>query len=185
MKKQKNKTKTMRLFLFEKKLFYVAAFLVVTTISCSVKKIKEAEKTIHRFYSNYKPGDYRVADKTLLSKDLNEKIIAATLKQSEDAARLKSIGSTDKPLMIEGDIYTSLAEGATGYEILQSFAIDELVKSEVRFNNMNYNLTWTDTIILKKEEGAWKIADILYTSKQGGAKGTNDVLSVFLQLPNQ
>ena len=165
MKKQKNKTKTMSLFLFKKNLFYVAAFLVVTTSSCSVKKIKESEKTIHRFYSNYKPGDYRVADKALLSKDLNDKIIAATSKQSEDAARLKSMGSTDKPLMIEGDIYTGLAEGATGYEILQSFVVNELVKSEVRFNNVNYNQTWSDTIILKKEEGAWKIDDVLYTSK--------------------
>lgn len=165
-----------------KKNILLASILLIGFNACSVKKIKEAEKTIHNFYSDYKPGDYRVVDKILLSKDLNEMIEAASLKQSEDAQRLKSIGSTDKPMMIEGDIYTSLSEGATDYEILQSTSNNDLVKSEVRFSNKNYNHNWIDTIVLKKEPDAWKIDDIIYSSKQGGGKSTQDLLIKFLKL---
>jgi hypothetical protein len=153
--------------------------------ACSGVDISAANKTISDFYANYKPGDYRVADKSLLSKGLNEKIEAAALKQKEDAGRLKSIGSTDKPLMIEGDIYTSLMEGATSHQIVHTVVYNNTVKAEVKFTNQHYNQTWSDTIVLIQEDNHWKIDDILYTSQQGGGKSTKGVLDTFLHLPNQ
>jgi hypothetical protein len=161
----------------------IVAFSLV--YACSGVDINAANKTISNFYLNYKPGDYRVVDKRLLSATLIEKIEAAALKQKEDASRLKSIGSTDKPLMIEGDIYTSLMEGTTSHQIVHAVVDNNTVKAEVKFTNQYYNKTWSDTVLLIQEDNHWKIDDIFYTSQQGGGQSTKGVLDAFLHLPNQ
>ena len=163
----------------------IAMFILCFINACSIKKMDSANATINAFYSKYKPGDYRVVDKSLLSATLVAKIEAAALKQKEDASRLKSIGSTDKPLMIEGDIYTSLMEGATSHQIVHAVIDNNTVKAEIKFTNQYYNKTWSDTIVLIQEENHWKIDDIFYTSQQGGGESTKGVLDAFLHLPNQ
>jgi hypothetical protein len=173
----------MRSFILKKVFYFSIAAIAMTTSGCFIKKIKEAEKTIHAFYLNYKPGDYRVVDTSLVSKAMKENIVAAALLQAQDAKRLKDLGSTDKPLMIEGDIYTSLSEGATMYQILKTTTEGDKVRSEVSFTNVNYNRNWIDTIILKQESGAWKLDDVLYATPQGNAQSTSKLLLQFLNLP--
>jgi hypothetical protein len=150
---------------------------------CSNQNHSAAIKTIDAFYDHYKPGDYRVVDTSLLSKDLSTKIRLAKTKQKEEAEKLKAIGSTDKPPMIEGDIYTSLYEGATKHEIINSKSENNTIKAEVKFVNEFYkNYTWSDTIVLINKDGNWEIDDILYAAKQGSARSIKAVLNDFLNL---
>lgn len=156
-------------------------FFIYTMSSCD-NEIKDANQVVNQFYSSYKPGDFRIVDKSFLSKELGTQIDKATLMQAEDAKRLKAIGSTDKPLMIEGDIYTSLMEGATSHEIIRSDIANGTVKAEVKFVNNHYNHTWNDTVVLINEGGSWKIDNILYTPKQGGVKSIRDLLDSFISI---
>ncbi len=161
-------------------LVFISGILIFS--ACSSPDYKEAEKTVRDFYTNYKPGDYWTVDKSFLTKDLVAKVEAAALKQSQDAERLKAKGSTDKPLMIEGDVYTSLYEGATQHEIIKTTGETGRTKVEVQFKNSFYNHAWTDTVLLIKEGNKWKIDDVLYTKKQGAATGTKALFSAFLVL---
>jgi hypothetical protein len=162
---------------------FFTLLIVCSATGCQNNNIPEAHKTVNAFYNHYKPGDYRVVDKTKISQDLIDKIDKATFKQTAEAQKLKALGSTDKPPMIEGDIYTSLYEGATKHEIIKSTAADNMIKSEVKFMNEYYNnQTWTDTVVLIRENGNWKIDNILYRRNQGGAKSTKEVLDVFLNI---
>jgi hypothetical protein len=161
-------------------LFFLFLFFI---LGCNQADVNESRKTIDVFYGQYKPGDYRVVDKSLLSKAFGEKINLASAKQAASAEELKAMGSTDKPLMIEGDIYTSLYEGATSHEIGQIDNVNGNMKAVVKFVNDPYKHNWTDTVILIKEDGSWKIDNVLYTAKQGSARSVRDVLDVFLRLP--
>ncbi|MFN9709989.1 MAG: DUF3828 domain-containing protein [Bacteroidota bacterium] len=165
-------------------IFYLC--LIAASLSvygCRDANSSDALKTIDSFYNHYKPGDFRVVDTTLLSKDLTARINLAQSKQSEEARKLKAAGSTDKPLMIEGDIYTSLYEGATQHQIVRTDIDEDVIKATVKFINEHYNNhTWTDTILLINEGGKWKIDDIFYTQKQGSAKSTKNVLNTFLNM---
>ena len=161
-------------------IFFICGILIFS--ACSSPDYKEAEKTVQDFYTHYKPGDYRVVNKSLLSKDLIAKMEAAALKQSKDAERIKSLGSTDKPFMIEGDVYTSLYEGANHYEIIKTAGETGWTKVEIQFKNSFYNKSWSDTLFLIKEGNSWKIDNVLYTRKQGGAAGTKELFSAFLVL---
>lgn len=145
--------------------------------------LQEGRKTIDAFYGQNKPGDYRVADKSLLSKSFGQKIDQASAKQAASAEELKAMGSTDKPLMIEGDIYTSLYEGATSHETEKIDKANGQLKATVQFNNESYKQKWSDTVVLIKEAGSWKIDNVLYTAKQGGARSVSEVLDQFLRLP--
>ncbi len=162
--------------------FSFILFLLLV-ISCGQPDTQEGRKTIDVFYGQYKPGDYRVVDKSLLSKAFGEKINLASAKQAASAEELKAMGSTDKPLMIEGDIYTSLYEGATSHEIGQINNNNGNIKAVVKFINEPYKHNWVDTIILIKEDGSWKIDNVFYTAKQGSARSVRDVLDEFLRLP--
>lgn len=152
-------------------------------IGCGQRDQQSARKTIDAFYGEYKPGDYRVVDKSLLSKTFAQMIDQASAKQAASAEELKAIGSTDKPQMIEGDIYTSLYEGATSHETGQLEKENDRIKATVKFNNEPYKHSWTDIVVLIKEDGSWKIDNVLYTSKQGAARSASETLDQFLRLP--
>jgi len=162
---------------------YTFILFLFFMIGCRQQDQQSAIKTIDAFYGQYKPGDYRVVDKYLLSKTFLQKIDQASVKQAASAQQLKALGSTDKPLMIEGDIYTSLYEGATSHETGQVDKTDDHIKATVKFTNDPYKQNWSDTVVLIKEEGSWKIDNVLYTSKQGAARSASEVLDQFLGLP--
>ena len=147
------------------------------------KDQKEISGVINEFYAKGRIADYRYVNQQHLSSGLLQLIAAAAKKQTADSARLKAIGSTDKPLMIEGDIFTSLLEGNTSQEIKGITIGDQASKATVEFVNNNYpQYKWCDSVLLIKEAGVWKIDDILYTKGKGAGKGTRDVLHSFLQL---
>jgi hypothetical protein len=137
-----------------------------------------AAATVDGFFSSYR-GNFREADPARLSQGLAAAVQSAIDGEKESAARVKaSEFPNDKPAILEGEVFTGLYEGFTGYEILgESVAGDQAVV-QVRFRNEPYNVTWTDEVVLVDEDG-WKIDDIRYAQKMAGLLGLREVLQEF------
>lgn len=165
------------------KLFTCLLLLVYITAGCTNKKNYEIITTIDSFYRPEVAGDYRLVNKKLITGELRDLIERATRKQALEAYKMKTSGSTDKPNMIEGDIFTSVLEGSTSHKIESVFQSKSKAEVIVIFTNSNYELSsWKDRVLLKKEQGYWKINDVKYAPGKGVA-GTQDVLNKFLETP--
>lgn len=70
----------------------------------------------------------------------------------------------DKPMWIEGDLFSSMFEGATGWEIEKVIApptIDPVVKLKQRYVESGQKpITWTDMLVFKKQSDRWLLDDI-------------------------
>ena len=71
----------------------------------------------------------------------------------------------NSPPLIEGDLFTSMFEGATSYKIgackvsaAQASCVVDLVYDDKKDTPMR----WTDTITLTKTKADWRVNDILY-----------------------
>ena len=132
----------------------------------------------NEFFSAYR-GDFRQADRRLLSEALASAVQSAVEGEKESVVRVKaSEFPNDKPLILQGEIFAGLYEGFTGYEIAGESISDGQAVVQVRFRNDHYNVTWTDDVVLVDEDG-WKIDDVRYTQKLAGLLGLRDVLLEF------
>ena len=73
---------------------------------------------------------------------------------------------TDKPMMIEGDVFTSLYEGQDSVSIEEILMEGQVAHVKVMFQNTAYNHKWSDQIILIKENNTWKIDNVVYEGQQ-------------------
>ena len=159
--------------------------IVLSTVSCNrppeapaPEVPPSASAAVTQFFQGYR-GDYRQADQTFLSQALAAALQSAVEGEKESAARIKaSEFPTDKPLLLEGEIFTGLYEGFTGFEVGPEGVKDGQTVVEVRFRNEPYNVTWTDEVVLV-DEGGWKIDDVRYSGKKAGLLGLRDVLRDF------
>lgn len=84
---------------------------------------------------------------------------AAALRDAEAAAN-----PGDKPPYVEGDLFSSLFEGPTGLTIpaRRPAAPDSLLVLEFRDTRETPAIVWTDTVLLRREDGRLVVADIRY-----------------------
>lgn len=150
-------------------------------IACSSTDKSEIAVLIDTFYSTRE--NYANVNKSLLSAELVALIDSAQQKEKNSAEKVsKSNYPTDKPLLIEGDIFTGLYEGSTSHEILEIRIRDSTAVVKVRFyNNIGENISWTDDIhVLKK--GKWKIDNVVYGHENPAILGSlKEVLRSFNQ----
>lgn len=129
---------------------------------------KEISSTINAVYK--KPNVYSQlgADTTLLSKQLSHLIARAKEVEELDLERVRnSEYPTDKPLLIEGEIFTSIYEGYSSFKLDKMEVDNNTAKAVVIFLNEGYKLNWSDTLLLTNENG-WKLDDVRY-NKDGGS----------------
>lgn len=77
-----------------------------------------------------------------------------------------------KPPYIEGDMFSSLFEGATSFEVLpQAEKSAELATFAVRFSYKDGSgqSDWTDRVVAIREDGRWVVDDVLYGGDWGFA----------------
>jgi hypothetical protein len=156
--------------------------LIVTTLlfSCNPFKNNEINKVINAFYNHHK-GPFEEVDKSLLSAGLSALVDKAIAEEVKSVEELSALKSTDKPNKIEGDIFTSLSESFTSYEIGKTSIYDDKATVQLEFtNNKAGTETWKDDIELIKENGAWKIDNVRFRGERSFGKSTKDVLSQFL-----
>jgi hypothetical protein len=108
------------------------------------------------------------ADTTLLSKQLSHLVARAKEVEELDLQRVRnSEYPTDKPLLIEGEIFTSIYEGYSSFKLDKMEVENNTAKAVVVFLNEGYKLNWSDTLLLTNENG-WKLNDVKY-NKDGGS----------------
>ena len=162
-----------------------AAGAVITTlcfvVSCRPTALEPSDPgdVVASFFDAYR-GDFREANRVLLSSSLAAAIQSAEdLEQRSREAVKASDFPTDKPLILEGELFSGLYEGFTSYQIVSEALDGERATVDVLFTNQHYNISWTDRVEMVREDGGWKIDDIRYLDKKTAALGLRDVLRDF------
>jgi len=70
----------------------------------------------------------------------------------------------EKPAFADGDLFSSLFEGPTGFAVLANASEDSglRVPVELRDDRASPSVSWTDTVVVQAEEGRLVVADIVY-----------------------
>ncbi len=143
---------------------------------CTDNAKPEIEKTLEAFYETHRT-EYRKADQSLLSKSLAELITRAAAREDKEAEKVKnSENPTEKPMMIEGDIFTSVYEGQNAFTVKEITVNGDQATAKVDFKNTSDNIAWQDEVVLINENG-WKIDNVLFKNPDMELKNTKEVLS--------
>jgi len=135
-------------------------------------------EVVQNFFASYN-GNYREADVAAFSIPLREAVGSAMGIESKSRAAVQaSEFPTDKPQLLEGEVFSGLYEGFTGFELGDEEVAQGRAAVDVHFTNSHYATGWTDRVQLVDESG-WKIDDVRYLDKKTGALGLRDVLRDF------
>jgi hypothetical protein len=148
---------------------YISSHLLIVLAIISCNRIdpdqKEIENRIHSLYA-MKESIYEVAvDTSLFSRKLVEELnnLKRVRKMDEERIR-KSEHPTDKPIMIEGSIFSSLMDGYSEYSVKEISIKDSYAEVMVEFTYPSDPVEkWQDKVILVNEKG-WKIDDVIFSS---------------------
>jgi hypothetical protein len=133
---------------------------------------------VTQFYA--KSGAFRDADTGLLSSELRFLVASARDFERRDAERTRlGPNPTDKPMLIEGDVFTSLYEGHEAFLIEEVTLKADRAVVKVNFSNLSYKQRWQDEVHLLRE-GGWKIDNVYFGSRPGSASSTSQILKDFL-----
>ncbi len=143
--------------------------LLLWMASCHRQDTKDAgaAQVVSIIYATPNPLRTIGADTSLLSETLSQLVQQALETETLDRERVsRSDHPTDKPLLLEGEIFAGLYEGYTEFEVQETSVSGNMAWMTVRFSNEHYNMHWTDTLDLRKSTN-WKLHDVRYGS--GGA----------------
>ena len=125
----------------------------------------------------------RVRYAPVLSPRLNKQMTAAAAAQARLTAKVKNA----VPPMLEGDIFSSLFEGATAWKVGACQTNGKTSRCLVALTYMpppsqkaSKPANWNDTILLENTPQGWKVDDVLYDA--GFAFGNTGRLSAMLQM---
>lgn len=126
----------------------------------------------------------RVRYAPVLSPRLNKQLVAAATAQARLNARMKIA----VPPMLEGDIFSSLFEGATAWKIGACQGDGKTARCPVALTyapagqggKVPKPANWNDTVLLVNTPQGWKVDDVLYDA--GFAFGNTGRLSSILQM---
>jgi hypothetical protein len=151
----------MKMKLFKRAVFLIAISLMMG--ACSQKPIEYPADFVQKIYSAPNPFRNEKLDSSLFSKDLFQLITQSkdTEQKSRETIRM-SKAPTDKPLLIEGEVFASLYEGYTGYKVLATEVMKDTALLSVEFTNQSYQQVWTDKVRLIAVAGSWKLDNIIY-----------------------
>ncbi len=93
--------------------------------------------------------------------------LAELLKRADESERKHQIATKgEEPPMVEGDLFTSLFEGASSYTIASCESSDEHGFCIVEFKYLNpgdkSEVKWKDKVYLVKSNRGWAVDDIEY-----------------------
>lgn len=89
-------------------------------------------------------------------------VLLRKAREQSDLERAQSPG--EKPSFADGDLFSSLFEGPTTFEVIGDSAEEGIHRVPVRltYAATPQAVTWTDYVIVKSEGGHWVVADIHY-----------------------
>ncbi len=127
----------------------------------------------------------RLRFSAVLSPRLNAQLAAAAAAQARLTARVKNA----VPPMLEGDIFSSLFEGATGWKVGACQSDANTARCPVALTHVAPAIAgrapvkpaqWNDTVLLTNGPQGWKVDDVIYDA--GFAFGNTGRLSSMLRM---
>lgn len=95
-----------------------------------------------------------------LSAALNKLLADGAAAEARFAAKVK-----DSPPLVEGDLFTSMFEGATSWKLSACSASGDTARCPVTFTHAEAGhppLTWTDALLLVNTPQGWRVDDVVY-----------------------
>ncbi|MBU3677181.1 MAG: DUF3828 domain-containing protein [Chitinophagaceae bacterium] len=146
--------------------------------ACQNENNQVVKETTESFFSTTRM--HNEIDQQALSTDLAALLQQAIEAETNDAALTKAGPfPTDKPMLIEGDIFSSLYEGRTSAKVKSIRYKDNNALVVMDLENKPYNTKWSDTAVLTKEGNTWKIDNVLF-GQNNNMGNTKAVLNNFL-----
>ena len=145
--------------------------VLILLMAASISHAGESpESTVSGFYNTYvklKTRGIPTAKELAGYKPYITPALAALLKSADDAGiKYKAETKGEVPPLVEGDIFTSLFEGADSFKVLSCEEKGTNASCPVEFKNTNpgdgKTFTWKDSAVLEKGESGWLISDIGY-----------------------
>jgi hypothetical protein len=95
---------------------------------------------------------------------LTRDLVAALERAGAERERAMAANPGEKPPFVEGELFGSLFEGYTLVQPLTVATEGDRARVPVclAFTDASGRTEWTDTVVLRKEDGAWRIDDVVY-----------------------
>ncbi|MET3535367.1 hypothetical protein [Chryseobacterium limigenitum] len=179
--------------------FYLSIFLLFTSCIKNEPKPKALEadteiaQKVKTLYATYGKSSDVIYNKPI-PKDLFSPELEKTFQEAIDASKAdiekvkKSDHPTDKPLLMEGSIFTSLYEGYTTYKIksvqlMGTKPVGMTADVTIDFENSQVSpkITWSDTVhLVNTLDSGWKVDNITFSEKFGGKNDLKSNLQSFI-----
>ncbi|MDR2913958.1 MAG: hypothetical protein LBV74_03845 [Tannerella sp.] len=147
---------------------------------------KEVDKAVMAFFSAYKQDSYREIDRRLFSDKLTKLLDQATEREKKEFdIVLKSDYPTDKPFMMDFDVFTSMPDGADSIRILQTTIKADTAWVNVVFGISDHNskFEWNDQLVFIKNT-TWKLDNVMYGEENTTIKNLQDLLEDYIHAEN-
>ena len=171
----------------------LAAVLLLIPAGLKAQPASDPASAINAFYGVYASQQAqgggipdatgRVRYAPVLSPRLNKQLAAAASAQVRLTAKVKNA----VPPMLEGDIFSSLFEGATAWKVGACQGNAKTSRCPVALTytpppaqKTSKPANWSDTILLENTPQGWKVDDVMYDA--GFAFGNTGRLSSMLQM---
>jgi hypothetical protein len=144
----------------------------------------------HKQGSGIPDATGRLRYAAVLSPDLNKLLNQAAAAQARTAARIKASGPKAAVMpMFQGDIFTSLFEGATGWQVGECKGDDKAARCPVALTHADPPIkgrpapkptNWRDVLVVVHTPAGWKVDDVIYDA--GFAFGNTGRLTDMLKM---
>jgi hypothetical protein len=145
----------------------LALVLAIASVSSAADTPKAAVAGLYNTYIKLKTRGIPPAKDLAQYKPYITPELAGLLKSAEDAeTKYKEETKGEVPPLVEGDIFTSLFEGADSFKILSCDEKGESASCLLEFKNTNpgdgKTFTWKDGVMLVKGKSGWLVSDVEY-----------------------
>jgi hypothetical protein len=173
----------MKTKLMKRVLFPITILLMMG--ACSQKPAESPADVVQKIFSAPNPFRNEKLDSSLFSKDLYQLITQSkdTEQKSRETIRM-SKAPTDKPLLIEGEVFASVYEGYSSFKVLNSELVKDTALLSVEFSNQSYQQVWTDKVRLIFVGGSWKLDNVVY-NKASSQPDLQQLLRAFVAAGQQ
>lgn len=171
----------------------LAAILLLIPAGLKAQPAGDPAAAVHAFYAVYASQQAqgggipdatgRVRYAPVLSPRLNKQLAAAAGAQARLSAKVRNA----VPPMLEGDIFSSLFEGATAWKVDACLGNAKTARCPVVLSyapgpsqKAPKPANWSDTILLENTPQGWKVDDVIYDA--GFAFGNTGRLSSMLRM---
>jgi hypothetical protein len=149
-----------------------AVFILLFTLSAVYSQAGEKgpADTVNAFYNAYlkvKPlGIPSAAQLAELSPFMTPGLVSLLKEADDSEKKYKEETKGEVPPLVQGDVFTSLFEGADAFKLAACTEKDASAECQVEFSNTNpgdgKTFKWKDGVVLQKSEKGWLISDVKY-----------------------